>query len=385
MTNDIKLPDLKVEPVAGLPSVIPEPKEPEIINEPEPVSEDKKPKPVLFELRLAETKTATGSIPITWCIDREWLLEHNNTKYYVLLCSAPPNERGINAEWRGYAKLSDLAAYITFYRPGPNRILACLGDKSDVEIWMDRNRYNNSGWGLDAINFYSDFLLDSRWARHLNSYIDLDLPKECFAKEPSVTEKKWVNFFFRQKAVDQCEFRRRRILAYTVQPIAFLVFAVLYIACIAFIQITSLMIGKWCVWEDLGTMGAEIKTKKEFLKVKKIGNFDMGAFNWVFVPTPIIITLSIVAISFTHNMAWLIVLPLILLWLPLVFGICLIGERFLKKPAKKVFYQDISKLEPLLCSSSKKIVSIKDIPIYKRPIKLQFQGIKSKVCKPFSR
>jgi len=86
---------------------------------PEPVLGDPK-----FELRLTEFKSDVGSIPITWCVDRDWLFKNSDSEQYVLLSVAPPEKGGDKAEWRGWAKLSDMMAYVTFYRPGKNRILA---------------------------------------------------------------------------------------------------------------------------------------------------------------------------------------------------------------------------------------------------------------------
>jgi hypothetical protein len=51
-------------------------------------------------------------------------------------------------------------------------------------------------------------------ADRVQAFVDVDIPKECFAREPSDLEKRWVNWLYMSKTVDQCEFRKRRLFAY---------------------------------------------------------------------------------------------------------------------------------------------------------------------------
>lgn len=57
--------------------------------------------------------------------------------------------------------------------------------------------------------------------------IDIEIDDTFFAPEPSGWESWWVNLWFRSAPLDQCDFRRRRILAYTVQPLVIGVWIVL--------------------------------------------------------------------------------------------------------------------------------------------------------------
>lgn len=371
-----------------------------------------------FELRLTETKANVGAIPITWCVDRDWLFKNSNSDQYVLLCSAPPESGGHVAEWRGWAKLSDMMAYVTFYRPGKNRILARVTPTRDgVNEWMERSR-DGSSWMGRAMEFpegyYSDLekknckylltrgLLTRGWIGHnrLWNYIDIDMPPGCFAKEPSNIEKIWVNFFFKNKAVDQCEFRRRRMLAYTVQPLIFLVVALFWAVVISCVQILNLMIGKWTVWEDFKAFS--IDKRVDFLKVEKFGPLD-----WMFVPVPGITTAACVLWRITHLWKWMLIIPALLLVIPIVIGFLCLGIalfdwiyrsivkrspriRAAHAKAREVERLAIQKaeleaLDLLLCNSGKRIYKLGDLPKNKRTIKLRFQNIKSAVCKPFAR
>ena len=443
MTDDIKLPKLTVPRPAEKPVTSVQPEAAEVKttlaellpqhdvilppSEKEPEKEPE-PEPVLFELRLTETGVVTGSMPITWCVDRKWLLENSRKELYVLLSVAPPKKSGQMAEWRGWAKLSDMMAYITFYRHGKNRILALVtNNKEDIFRWMMRNREERGGWHYKAMAFPEVWdgekdILARRWKSSdlsnstipgdpVYSHLDVDLPSGCFAPEPSDFEKQWVNFFFKNKAVDQCEFRRRRILAYTVQPIAFVLAIILFIVVTSCIQLFNLMIGKWTVWKNFFSSNLEIDRRIDFLTIKK---FD--PLSWILIPVPWIMlgAFIISRIKCLHFYKWFLLAPAYLLAITIGFWLlvlCIVGIEKLKKWAEDrspriradklaarqkaedehferlaaIRKAELEALELLMCSSGKRIKTIKDLPKSKRTIKLRFQGVKARVCKPFAR
>jgi hypothetical protein len=367
-------------------------------------------------LRLTEFKADVGSIPITWCVDRDWLKNHTDSEQYVLLSVAPPEKSGAKAEWRGWAKLSDMMAYVTFYRPGKNRILARVTPtKKGVADWMERNR-DGGGWQGRAMEFpesYYDeeaiknckYLLTKHWMYEdrLWNYIDIDMPNGCFAKEPSDREKNWVNFFFKNKAVDQCEFRRRRMLAYTVQPLVFSVIFLFFALAISVFQIFNLMIGKWIIWEDMSAFN--IDRKVDFLTIKKLGDLK-----WLLIPMPWLTTAACILWKFTHLSRWMLIPISFIILIPLAYfaiTLLVLGIESLVKwrertspkaqAARKaklekerqrqlaLYKAELEALDLLLCSSGKRVTKIKDLPRNKRTIKLRFQDLKSRVCRPFAR
>jgi hypothetical protein len=400
--------DLEVTGIGGA-VVMKEEAQPEPEPEPTPQGDPR------FELRLTETKADVGSIPITWCVDKEWLFKNSNSEQYVLLASAPPENGGDKAEWRGHAKLSDMMAYVTLYRPGKNRIIARVSDKAEIDEWVTRSRYGDR-WQSNVMAFpeshWSDarkekckYMLTKGWrgADRLWNYLDIDMPTGCFAKEPSDTEKKWVNFFFKNKAVDQCEFRRRRMLAYTVQPIVFSVIFIFYALAISCIQLFNLMIGKWTIWEKISAF--KIDRRVDFLTIKKLGHL-----RYLLLPVPWLTTAAYVIFWFTHLMRWLLIPPAYLLAIPILFGmitLIMLGFDFLiawsikRSPRIRaarerkielerlrrlaLYKAELEALDLLLCSSGKRITRFRDLPKNKRTIKLRFEGIKSLVCRPFAR
>jgi hypothetical protein len=372
----------------------------------------------LFELRLTETATTSGSLPVTWCVDKSWLLANSKDEHYVLFSTATPDKGGKTAEWRGYAKLSEMMTYVTFFRPGKNRILARVTpQKSAIGEWMLRE---DGGWANRAMKFREqweseepDYLLSKKWrdrAKDIDitevrlwNYIDINLPSDCFAKDPSAFEKYWVNYFFRQKAVDQCEFRRRRILAYTFQPFAVL-FTLLLKALIIFcVTLFNMLCGHWTKWDF-----PNCERGPNFLKIKKFGLLE-----WLVIPIPWLVVSSLVLYKLTHRKLWFLLPPAYLavigafLLLVVIFmftinlGSKLLGkssawrsrrERLATEARKKELERlaaerkaELEALETLLCSNPKRINRISDLPRKKRTVKLRFQGLKSSVCKPFAK
>lgn len=411
--------DLEMTGIGGavvLKEEAPPPKEEAPPTPPEPEPEPTPQGDPRFELRLTETKADVGSIPITWCVDREWLFKNSNSEQYVLLSSAPPEKGGEKAEWRGWAKLSDMMAYVTFYRPGKNRILARVTPtRKGVEDWMERSRDGGSwqgramefpeGWYDEKQKQDCKYLLTKNWMEkdRLWNYIDIDMPTGCFAKEPSDREKNWVNFWFKNKAVDQCEFRRRRMLAYTVQPIVISLVFLFYALVISCVQLFNLMIGYWTVWEEVSAF--KIDRRVSFLTIEKFGNL-----RWILLPVPWLLTASCILCKITHLKRWMLIPPAFLLAIPIFYLLILLvmlgcealgkwitkrsprirAAREWKKERERLrqlalYKAELEALDLLLCSSGKRIYRLKDLPKNKRTIKLRFQGVKSLVCKPFAR
>jgi hypothetical protein len=169
------------------------------------------------------------------------------------------------------------------------------------------------------------------------------------------------------------------------------------------------MIGKWTVWENFITFS--IDRRIDFLTVKKF-----NLLQWLLVPVPWIIVCSFLLskVKWIHLHHWFLIAPAYLLVVPLglgmILGIVIGGDavfskldkwaeninpriRAARKKSEEEYFEkqaqarkaELETLELLLCSSGKRIKTIKDLPDNKRTIKLKYQGLKAYVCKPFSR
>lgn len=373
-------------------------------------------KPKNITIKLTEMKVDGGAIPITWCLNPEWLKDNELKNWYVLLSTCPPQRGGEMAEWRGCCKLSEMMAYVTFYRPGVNRIFAYLtASESAVANWMERK---NGKWENDVISFphsWTDEERISTWNYKVSvankdencDDIQIDLPSECFAKEPSEIEKTWVNWLFRHKAVDQCEFRRRRIFAYTIQPLLFVLLMVFRIVvalgCLScgckginWAAITKpLYFSNWDLVADIEGSRFHFKKLPEplsFLFIPMIPLGIIGGLIGYFVGHSIIKGL-IGALFAAFAIPAVTSLSLFLMFAFLYFKI---GRRFLdfldkigesREEAKRRAWEEWNRQQQELmsCSSTKIIRGIGDLPKSKRTIKLRFNGVKAMVCRPFAK
>lgn len=343
----------------------------------------------MIKIKLLEKTVQSASIPITWCIDKEWLDKHG-THCDVLFVTVPFGN-GKEAEWRGKGKLLDLVGYVKFLRPGKNRIFCIAGGLGCKCLGLNWNVRKNGHWDDDVIVFQDgEPIITDYYVKANSAYVDVELPEDVFADEPPAWEKKWVNFFFSTRATDQCDFGRRRLLAYTIQPLLILL----------------MMIVRWVVFLGALSSGARKLNPRPLFHITEsiewiweeaidpwITNKTKGtefAPLGIFVPfAPTIIVLSIIfglGIGPGIPVYICILLPIVVVSLAIIaFSVIgIIGTALNKKTSKSLIKDDIIKEQEYL-NCTQNINTLKDLPKEKRSIKLKFNGIKSRVCAPFRR
>lgn len=158
--------------------------------------------------------------------------------------------------------------YIQFHRPGCHRLVFILfhnmtrGQKKTIlQKGSLRSYYENK------------IYLDNAARTQLNTvgYCEdlVEIPQHFFAVAPKTGLKKhwhtWVNRWFLTRPVDECEFRKRAILASTVQPIVWMLSfllrlipaLVLMIGCSVLVTL-ALLCGQQAeliVWKNIGSIG----------------------------------------------------------------------------------------------------------------------------------
>jgi len=303
----------------------------------------------LLKIKLLETEVTSASLPITWRVNKNWLKK--NGADWDILFSTVSFDDDRKTEWRSKCKLTDLVHYVKFLRPGKNRIFAIIP----------------CGYS-ESVSKYSTSL-------------DVDLPEEVFADEPPAWEKNWVNFFFSTKAVDQCDFRKRRLLAYTIQPI--LIVLMLIVRCIAFLGFLSVGASKLNarplihpnerisdIWEE----------SNEPWILKKTADTNFAPMGLCIMFSPGIIVLSfILCLAMNIPTTICALVPLVgmlgLIVIAAVMGLIITITD--KKEHNEISTNDIDYL------STKKINTIQDLPKEKQTIQLKFTGIKSRICAPY--
>jgi hypothetical protein len=128
-----------------------------------------------------------------------------------------------------FNKPSDLVGYVPVYRPGFHQflVLVLCGDREkcmqEVENVRRRTFYYGQVERGRIKNSDSDVSQDA--ARIYAKSVAFEAPGELFARRPESGFQKmvwnWSNRWFDKEPIDQCEYRKRRIFAFTLQPILF--------------------------------------------------------------------------------------------------------------------------------------------------------------------
>lgn len=303
----------------------------------------------------------SATIPIRWCVHKitlHKLMSRGAKNPHILLEIVSEN----SVRFRKLAPLDQMVEYIQFRRPGENKIMATIVwtmDGKSKELWdcyMSRRGgdYSNTVFTKSGDGVLSDM---KREECVEFAAMDVVVPHELFAKEPHAWEKQWVNFWFRAHSIDQCEYRKRRILAYTVQPLPVFVWLIMKLV-VRFIAAVVLIIG-------LPIIGAP-------QMIRKI-NFRTLIHPWIYDID------DIVSIEAEDSF-------FVRLWDKIIDSIWHAELRNLRKQKKEqgAFekqYQGYHQV--VLCSLKSKPSSLLIPSQYK--LRLRFQGLKASVCRPFAR
>lgn len=335
----------------------------------------------LLKIKLLETEVTSASLPLTWSVNKNWLKK--NGADWDILFSTVSFDDDRKTEWRSKCKLTDLVHYVKFLRPGKNRIFAIIpcGYSESVSKYWDSRINGHFEWDIIGQKDGEPHIRDC-YINEKSTHLDVDLPEEVFADEPPVWEKRWVNFFFSTKAVDQCDFRKRRLLAYTIQPI--LIVLMLIVRCIAFLVFLSVGASKLNarplihpnehisdIWEE--------SNEPWILKKTAHTNFAPMGLCIMFSPASVVLTFILCWLTMNIPTTICALIPLVgmfgLIVIAAIMG--LIITIMDEKEHNEISTNDIDYL------SAKKINTIQDLPKEKQTIQLKFTGIKSRICAPY--
>lgn len=389
----------------------------------------------MLELHVTDTNVSGGSIKVSWCLTKEALKELVDRKVkdpYIIFCVAPYDDSPLNSRYSEYKEsrkavpLKDMIAFLDFSCSGQNRIWAWLASSKEAAhryLLKSNGSYDFSvlnnvgtdyrGWEISRMCLFGPAYLpkaydDDGQFNHEgpdSDYIDYSgtslakpvsvyVPEECFAPEPAQWEKTWVNHFFPNKCVDQCSFRRRRLFAYTLQPVMMTVNLLLRFLIFVFALL-------------FGARDLSLKYLSHPLTYALTDSFEMFLGGTVFVLRtrhsvlnflPLVFMPYVLAVLFALYMAK--VLLLVLLVVSVCSGVLFLafhaarahlGERFvswlenLSDGDSEPWYADEAEQSLILCTGEVKPVKLSALPARHRTIKLRFYDLKSKICRPFSK
>jgi hypothetical protein len=356
----------------------------------------------MLELHIASVDASNGNIPVSWCLSKELIahLEKKNLKDpAIVICVVPQRYSGEDAdrnrEYRKVVKLQDLMTYIELPFAGTNKLMAIVDDsrpfKEAKDTYMSLRaslRASGTSYAHDVLDYYND---EYRYRNDMcqAAPITLEVPNAIFAKEPPKWEKAWVNWLHIKKAANQCEFRRKRMFAYTVQPLLFLMS---YIGQIVF-SVAALLFGaKAFSFQPLLhplTYNVDDKTISLFRKGSHfVGN---GHTFWeqtkyiVFTPA-VLLSLAMVLsgnralgdIGFSFLTA--------LLGVILLTGVITYAYNQKKSRERNTipWFHDEEATALLISNGHNKPLTVSQLPARHKTLGIRFQAFKAQVCRPFS-
>lgn len=374
----------------------------------------------MLEIHVHNSELTDSVVAVSWCVDKETAIDliDKNANVVFVVCPELPEDYKDSSfkESRTIAPFKDGMAYLELRYPGKNYIYAFITteSKSDVKEYLSRSRgsYNmmileQNGRQFASINtndYGHEYYAHNAHRGTYRDTIEVNVPEGVFAPEPPEWEKPWVNYFFwRDKPVDQCNYRGRRILAYTLQPLFFLLrtLVVFVITAIAFSIGSKAFSLKYLLHpltydfvDIIGLFGPsifvrDVKAKSDsaidqtIYKIKKYGLF---VFAPIVYPIYIGLILKIKIVLFACAVIAAIIFGLI----PLIALInFIVNTNWFKTKFKALFawlayrFMPNDNYDDLVCNGQPLPEKVQDLSPKRRSIRLRFSELKSKVCKPF--
>ncbi len=347
----------------------------------------------MLELHIQNPDVTSGTIRVGWCVpkeDLEKLARYKIKDPVIVLVIAPDGDNyHTSKEVRKVVPLKDFMAYIDFKCSGKNKIwgyISLNSKKKTKEAVLERNGLVLNS---DGDNYCYSLRVDDDEGITAEP-LSVMVPKEVFAPEPSEWEKTWVNYLFSSNCKDQCNFRKRRIFAYTLQPFIVL-FSILFRF---FAVLCALMIGSrnfslnplihpltYGLGDAVGVVGGGT------IFIGRSGNKFKDYSKLLFMP----VTLCIIAllVKFHLIFGFLTLLLALATLAAIAFGSAIAIIRLKVKhdeceDKEPLWYMEEEEMNLIVCNGQPRPLTINQLPKKHRTFRLRFLDLKSKVCRPFS-
>ena len=193
------------------------------------------------ETKSADTKTGievilnggkeemnSATIPIEWWFSKEVI---DREPKYILIFEQSKEEKerdfGKNDSYgrRYICKVSDAIKFLQIFSPGYHRVMVVvLGGSSaeyDAKHYLGHNDYDYYRTSINWENAKDNTLKNMRSIMG-STVEEFEVPEELFGKKPKTKLGKlmwkWANLWFKKNPRDECEYRKRKIVAFTIQP-----------------------------------------------------------------------------------------------------------------------------------------------------------------------
>jgi len=365
----------------------------------------------------SQTTNQSASIPIRWCLEPEEksLFEANQYDPEKALLLVMIFNEGQEIK-RELIKLTELMHYLTFSSAGRHTIKTAIlltNQYSDTKQLLRKEIQIIKDDGNFADNdCFSDIF---RVAILENSIAEAEVmvDEKFFAKKPF--DWKWVNKWYETHPADQCQFRRRRFVAYTVQLICWPLWCFILEPLLKIIAVVAMLLWgirpkdiDWkALWffEPVSDIGRNVDKYSDYIRYRQDEwNYkENPLFVRLFRP---LIILSIAGLEIPF--LWLapagsnLIITNLPLWFFLIFLLVfLAGYFFNKLPVRQITDEEVKakvlarkkfdnqkkvlELDLISCTSNQNFAPVvKNLPKPKQTAQLRWLETKAKLCKPFA-
>ncbi len=203
-----------------------------------------------FELIVGDPggEILNGDVAVRWCVTPALvakLEEDGVIDPHVLLVSA--NE-GREMQ-RQMVPITELMTYVRFTRAGEQDLFGFIISGADGRKKLQSTyfRKTNGDYETDIMFTYTKQPHDDLHGEYCRTSVKVAIPAGVFGKEPSAWMKWYVNAWHSStgKIVDECHYRRRLMIAFTLKVIPFLIFTFGLIVFRLFISGVMMLAGYW--------------------------------------------------------------------------------------------------------------------------------------------
>lgn len=184
-----------------------------------------------FELQVGDDDTneiLNGDVQVRWCITEDLIevLNASNVKDpHILIVSTQTKSRVEMS--RQLLPVTQLKTFVRCTKAGAVNIHAWIidGSAGRKEIRRKFMRKVDGSYNTDMLDYSGDNYNCSGAEVAKYTVAPVVIPAGVFGKEPGPRMKKFVNYWHSSKVVDECNYRQRKIIAFTVKWEAMLVVA----------------------------------------------------------------------------------------------------------------------------------------------------------------
>jgi len=183
-----------------------------------------------FELIVGEAggEIHNADIPVRWCVTPSMVKNMEDAGIvdpHVLLLTATKDGTEIQ---RQVIPITELMTYARYVKSGNMKLYGWIvdGKMGRKKLHQTLTRMVHGRYNTTLIDWDGNSYADIENISYAHVAMDIEIPDGVFGKEPNAWVKWFSNLWHEARTVDQCHFRRRMILAFTLKWIPVLAFVI---------------------------------------------------------------------------------------------------------------------------------------------------------------